>query len=110
MLAEELPLLAQLIRGQRQAALATTHNGMPAVSMVAYAPEPGFAGMLLHLSRLAAHTADLLAAPEAALLLAWRDGADLAGGLAAALACDEAFDFSTALPRLIGDEVIAAIG
>ncbi len=52
----------------------------------------------------------LLAAPEAALLLAWRDGADLAGGLAAALACDEAFDFSTALPRLIGDEVIAAIG
>lgn len=52
----------------------------------------------------------LLAAPEAALLLAWRDGAGLAGGLAAALACDEAFDFSTALPSLIGDEVIAAIG
>lgn len=73
MLAEELPLLASLIRGQRQAALATTHNGAPAVSMVAYAPEPGFAGVLLHLSRLAAHTADLLAAPGAALLIAEPD-------------------------------------
>jgi len=45
----------------RWAALATYGDGVPLASMVAYACEPGFAGFLLHLSRLSAHTRNLLA-------------------------------------------------
>jgi putative heme iron utilization protein len=37
--------------------------------MVAYAAEPDFGGMLLHLSRLAAHTRQLLASPQSSLLI-----------------------------------------
>ena len=52
--------LARLIRGGRWAALATYGDGAPLASMAAYACEPGFAGFLLHLSRLSAHTRNLL--------------------------------------------------
>ncbi|HEX9371172.1 MAG TPA: pyridoxamine 5'-phosphate oxidase family protein [Roseiflexaceae bacterium] len=77
MLSEELAIVANLICGQRQAALGTLRdpstgseqNGAPFVSMVAYAAEPDFGGFLLHLSRLAPHTRHLLAAPQAALLI-----------------------------------------
>ena len=70
---EELAVVASLIRGSRQGALGTLHNGAPFVSMVAYAPEPSFGGYLLHLSRLSPHTRHLLEAPAAALLIAERD-------------------------------------
>jgi len=73
MKAEELTIVASLIRGQRQAALGTLHAGAPFVSMVAYAAEPDFGGVLLHLSRLAPHTGHLLAAPAASLLIAETD-------------------------------------
>ena len=66
---EELAIVAALLRGQRQAALGTLRDGAPFVSMVAYAIEPDFAGLLLHLSRLAAHTRQLLADPRASLLI-----------------------------------------
>jgi len=69
MITEELANVAALIRAQRQAALATLRDGAPFVSMVAYAPEPDFGGLLLHLSRLAAHTGQLLANPAASLLI-----------------------------------------
>src|SRR5689334_6958336 len=69
MKSQELAIVATLIRGQRQAALGTLHEQAPFVSMVAYAAEPGFGGMLLHLSRLAPHTNHLLAAPGASLLI-----------------------------------------
>ncbi|HEX5689725.1 MAG TPA: pyridoxamine 5'-phosphate oxidase family protein [Roseiflexaceae bacterium] len=69
MITEELANVAALIRGQRQAALATLRDNTPFVSMVAYAPEPDFGGFLLHLSRLAAHTNQLLANPASSLLI-----------------------------------------
>lgn len=73
MLSEELAIVANLIRGQRQAALGTLRDGAPFVSMVAYAAEPDFGGLLLHLSQLAQHTRQLLAGPQAALLIAEQD-------------------------------------
>jgi putative heme iron utilization protein len=65
---EELATIANLIRGQRQAALGT-RSGAPFVAMVAFAAEPDFGGFLLHLSRLAAHTRHLLDDPRAALMI-----------------------------------------
>jgi len=70
--AKELALIATLIRSQRVAALGTLSDG-PFVSMVAYAAEPDFSGLLLHLSRLAAHTKQLSAAPQTSLLICARD-------------------------------------
>ena len=66
---EELAIIATLIRSQRVAALGTLRDDNPFVSMVAYAVEPDFGGLLLHLSRLAAHTRQLLAAPQSSLLI-----------------------------------------
>jgi putative heme iron utilization protein len=70
--AEELATVATLIRSQRVAALGTLGDG-PFVSMVAYAAEPDFGGLLLHLSRLAVHTKQLSAAPRSSLLICERD-------------------------------------
>jgi len=64
---QEQHTLALLIRNQRWAALATQGPNGPEASWVAYAPEPGFAGFLLHVSTLAAHTRNLLADPRAGL-------------------------------------------
>lgn len=74
--ANELAAIAALIRGQRQAALGTLDAaGTPFVSLVAYAAEPGFAGMLLHLSGLSPHTGQLIAAPRCSLLVSEPDDA-----------------------------------
>jgi putative heme iron utilization protein len=71
---EVLQQLARLISEQRWAALATVdEKGHPQASMVAYVPEPGFSGFLLHLSRLAAHTGNLLECPWASLAIAEPD-------------------------------------
>lgn len=69
MKSEELQSIARLISGQRVAALGTAREDGPFVSMVAYAAEPGFGGFLLHLSRLAPHTRQLLATPQSSLLI-----------------------------------------
>ena len=66
---EELAIIATLIRSQRVAALGTLRDDNPFVSMVAYAVEPDFGGLLLQLSRLAEHTRQLLAAPQSSLLI-----------------------------------------
>jgi heme iron utilization protein len=71
--ANELAVIATLIRGQRVAALATLRDDGPFASMVAYAAEPDFGGLLLHLSQLAVHTKQLLAAPQSSLLICERD-------------------------------------
>ena len=73
MKSEELAIVAALISTQRQAALGTLHDQAPFVSMVAYAAEPDFGGLLLHLSQLAPHTKHLLAAPAASLLICESD-------------------------------------
>ncbi|MEJ2565386.1 MAG: pyridoxamine 5'-phosphate oxidase family protein [Gammaproteobacteria bacterium] len=64
----------QLLLERRWAALATlSEDATPAVSYVAYVAEPGFDGFLLHLSRLALHTRNLLARPAAALAVSDTD-------------------------------------
>ncbi|MBC8076035.1 MAG: pyridoxamine 5'-phosphate oxidase family protein [Chloroflexales bacterium] len=69
---DELEALHELLRGQRQAALATLRGGAPAVSLVAYAPD-GAGGFLLHLSALSQHTADIHADAHVALLVCQPD-------------------------------------
>jgi putative heme iron utilization protein len=71
---EVLQQLGRLISEQRWAALATVdEKGHPQASMVAYVPEPGFSGFLLHLSQLAAHTRNVLENPRASLAIAEPD-------------------------------------
>jgi putative heme iron utilization protein len=61
--------LGELVRGRRVAALGTLHEGEPSVSMVPYALLPEGAGFLVHVSGMAAHTADMLAHPRVSLLI-----------------------------------------
>jgi putative heme iron utilization protein len=69
---EDRETLRALVGGQRQAALGTLADGSPFVSMVLYAIElrdgatPAF---LIHVSRLAPHTRQLLADPRASLMV-----------------------------------------
>lgn len=73
--AAEAQLLRRLLAEQELASLATLHHGEPAVSMVPYAlldgrhDADGTPALLLHVSRLAPHTADLLATPAVGLLV-----------------------------------------
>jgi heme iron utilization protein len=65
--------LGRLLQGGRWAALATYGDGAPLASMVAYACEPGLTGILMHISRLSAHTRNLLASPLASLVISEPD-------------------------------------
>jgi putative heme iron utilization protein len=65
--------LAALIRGERIAHLATLRQGAPAASMTLYLPEAGFAGFLVHVSRLAWHTQDMAQDGRVALSIAETD-------------------------------------
>ena len=67
------PDLAALIRGERIAHLATLRQGAPMASMTLYLPEAGFAGFLVHVSRLAWHTQDMAQDPRVALSIAQTD-------------------------------------
>ena len=66
--------LRSLLRAQQTAALATLHNGEPALSMVPYALLREGAGFVIHVSRLAVHTSDMLATPAVSLLVVAPDG------------------------------------
>ena len=61
--------LRELVRGQTIAALGTLHRGEPFVSMVPYAQRADGADFFIHVSRLAAHTGDMLASPRVSLLI-----------------------------------------
>jgi putative heme iron utilization protein len=61
--------LRSLLESQQVAALATLHKGEPAVSMVPYALLPQGQGLVIHVSRLATHTADMLTNPAVGLLV-----------------------------------------
>ena len=61
-------VLQQLIRGRMIAALGTLHHGAPFVSMVTYAAARD-GSLILHVSRLAAHTQDMLDSPDVSLLI-----------------------------------------
>ena len=66
-------LLGELIRGRSVASLATLHEGLPFASMVPYAVWHDDAGERLlfvtHVSRLSAHTRDMLETPQVCLLI-----------------------------------------
>jgi heme iron utilization protein len=66
-------ILRQLIQSRMTAALGTLHEGGPFVSMVPYAV--GRAGsFILHVSRLAAHTRDMMDDPDVSLLITEPEG------------------------------------
>jgi putative heme iron utilization protein len=67
--ASQAGLLRSLLESQQIAALATLHKGDPAASMVPYALLPQGQGFVVHVSRLATHTADMQAHPAVALLV-----------------------------------------
>ena len=73
---EEKHHLMHLISSQRWAALATLAEDGPLASMVAYVPEPGLGGFLLHLSRLAAHTRTLLQDARASWVITEMDSGE----------------------------------
>lgn len=66
-------LLGELIRSRSVASLATLHDGLPFVSMVPYATwhDVGSGRLLFvtHVSRLSAHTRDMLESPHVCLLM-----------------------------------------
>jgi hypothetical protein len=63
-------MLQALLTGTPVAALGTLHDGAPFVSMAPVVPAPDGAGFLIHVSRLAQHTRDLLADARMSLMLA----------------------------------------
>lgn len=58
-----------LLEGQPVASLATLHQGEPAVSMVPFALLPRGQGFVIHVSKLASHTNDLLANAAVGLMV-----------------------------------------
>ena len=71
---EQARALRDLVREQTIAALGTLHKGEPYVSMVPYALAASGAGLFIHVSRLAAHTGDMLVSPRVSLLIVARSG------------------------------------
>jgi len=71
--AETAVALANLLRKERIAHLATLRAGAPMASMTLYLPEPAFAAFYVHVSRLAWHTQDMLQDPRVALSIAETD-------------------------------------
>ncbi len=65
--------VVRLIRANRWAALATVGEGGPFASMVAFAAVPDLSRVVLHLSRLAPHTRNLLTDPHASLVISEPD-------------------------------------
>jgi hypothetical protein len=61
--------LRHLLERQEVAALGTLRQTEPFVSMVPYALLPGGEGLVIHVSRLAAHTRDMLEHPGVSLLV-----------------------------------------
>src|SRR5262252_3072731 len=65
---ELIVVLQQLLHGRMIAALGTLHQGAPFVSMVPFAVARA-GSLILHVSRLAAHTRDMLNNSEVSLLI-----------------------------------------
>jgi putative heme iron utilization protein len=66
-------VLRQLVHSRMIAALGTLHQGAPFVSMAPYAVAKD-GSFILHVSRLAAHTRDMLDHPEVSLLISESEG------------------------------------
>jgi heme iron utilization protein len=66
-------LLANLVRKERIAHLATLRGGAPMASMTLYLPAPDFSAFYVHVSRLAWHTQDMAQDGRVALSIAETD-------------------------------------
>ena len=66
--------LAGLVRSRTVAALGTLHAGAPFVSMVPFAVLPEGDAFVIHVSRLAAHTKDMIDDPRVFLLIMQPEG------------------------------------
>jgi len=75
---EHAAQLADLVGRRRAAALGTLHAGAPCVSMVPYAVLADGSAFVIHVSRLAAHTKDMLADPRVSLLVMQPEGEGVA--------------------------------
>jgi len=62
--------LRGLVTSRATAALGTLHSGAPYVSMVPFVMLSDASAFIVHVSRLAAHTKDMLAEPQVSLLIA----------------------------------------
>ena len=71
--AETAVSLANLLRKERIAHLATLRAGAPMASMTLYLPDEAFSAFYVHVSRLAWHTQDMLQDPRVALSIAETD-------------------------------------
>ena len=67
--AETLKLLRRLLDTQPVAALGTLHRGDPALSMVPFVLPAGETHLVIHISGLATHTADMQKHPRVSLLV-----------------------------------------
>ena len=65
----------RILRGQTIASLGTLHAGEPAVSMVPFAAAGG--ALVIHVSRLSSHTADMLAHPRVAVMVVEANAEDV---------------------------------
>ncbi|MBI2213261.1 MAG: pyridoxamine 5'-phosphate oxidase family protein [Acidobacteria bacterium] len=74
--------LGALLEASSVASLATLHEGFPAVSLTPWAPADDGGALLVHVSRLAQHTSDMLADARVAAMIAEPEGS---GTLAQAL-------------------------
>jgi heme iron utilization protein len=65
--------LARMIRQTRVSALATLHDGVPNLAMVAYSFADDFSAFYIHVSRLGRHTRDMETNPHVSLLITETD-------------------------------------
>jgi putative heme iron utilization protein len=75
---DQLRLVSALISRQRWCAMATQGVDGPLASMVAYALDADASGFLLHLSKLAPHTSNLLEHATASLVISEADDDEIA--------------------------------
>ncbi len=66
---EQTQALRRIFESQDVASLGTLHEGAPFVSMVPFAILPRGAGLVIHVSALSSHTADMLRDPRVSLLV-----------------------------------------
>ena len=66
---EQAANLRELLASRSTAALGTLHSGAPYVSMVPFVLLKDGSAFVVHVSRLAAHTGDMLAEPRVSLLV-----------------------------------------
>lgn len=74
---ERAASLRELLANRNTAALGTLHSGAPYVSMVPFVLLKDGSALIIHVSRLAAHTKDMLVDPRVSLLITEAEHSDV---------------------------------